>query len=180
MDAKDSKDISVLKTPPPRTLEQVRPFFGKNRTYSRVLIVVSVVVFGIALLRVYFREGMVIWPYGLLMALGLALIPLYFAWANHFIARNLEALLIESVHTSGTVTKSDLTASTLILRVEYKDQGGLLWLGRSAIMGAMKEDRLSVGDSVDVLYIPETPKKFALLTPAGVAPGRAKQASTTV
>lgn len=171
-------DIDVLKKPAPRELAEVKPFLGRNRLFSKVLIGVAVVLFGLAMLRFYSRGGGVdLFPYGILIALALAAIPLYFAWANGFIASKMEKLLTQGIHAQGAVVESSVSANVLAMKVEFQDQGGTSWLGKSAIFGALSDEMPEKGSTIDLLYLPDNPVKFAVLTSSGVGPGKAKRAN---
>lgn len=171
-------DIEILKKPAPRDLAEVKPFLGRNRMFSRVLIGTAVVLFGLAMLRFSFRGGGVdLFPYGVLIALALAAIPLYFAWANAFMASKMERLLSQGIHTRGKVVDATLSANVLAMEVEFQDQGGTSWLGKSAIFGALAEERPEKGSDIDLLYLQDDPAKFAVLNSSGVGPGKAKRAN---
>ncbi|HBS06654.1 MAG TPA: hypothetical protein DEA96_16915 [Leptospiraceae bacterium] len=173
-------DIDALKKPAPRELSEVRPFLGRNRMFSKVLIGVAVVLFGLAMLRFYLKGGGVdLFPYGVLIALALAAIPLYFAWANAFIASKMEKLLTQGIHTRGSIVEASLSANVLAMKVEFQDRSGINWLGKSAIFGALADEIPAKGSDIDLLYLPDNSAKFAVLTSSGVGPGKAKRADPT-
>lgn len=167
-------DTTVLKNPPPRRIEDVRPFASRNIKLSKLLLGVAVVTFFIALGRFYFKTGVeALFPAGFIIAAIVAAIPAFFAWGTRKIAAQSVEFLRTAIYAEGRVTAAISNSAGLTVEVDYTDRAGHSWSGQAVVLGSPEENK--EGESIAVLYDPNNSAQFVVLTAGGLAPGKSSK-----
>jgi len=164
-------DNTILKNPPPRREEDVRPFASRNEKLSKLLLAGAVLTFFIAMARFYFKSGTEgLFPAGLIIAALVAAIPAFFAWGTRHVARKSVEFLKTAIYTEGRITDVISNSAGLTVELDYTDRVGQKWSGRAVVLGSPEKNK--EGEIAPVLYSPRNSAEFVVLTAGGLAPGK--------
>lgn len=148
---------------PPRSIDKNHPVLQRNKGMQKIFFLGAAACVPLAFVfPMRFLFGSVSLENRLLIGVGVALLMMALALAMRFNSKKAYNIMRDGVHTMGALHSIDTSSTYITMNLSYKDNLGKTYSGNALIMGKNELVKKQAGDTIDILYLPNRPSRYAV------------------